>query len=201
MTIPQHAVTIPRHFWLALISEFAKHGSAVERVAYFDGYLTDMAGYPDATPVAVVAALVLPDARLAPGNYEVSATAMSQAGSHLRARRMTRLAQIHTHGNDWVDHSHTDDAHAYSQRIGSLSIVMPRHAITNPTLDECGVHVRTAVGWQRLTSAETQSYVRIEPSLYDYRNPACLEPTSQSIGTFSLFRRWLTALSPLRSRS
>jgi hypothetical protein len=192
MSTPVRTVIIPLDVWTTLLAEFAKHKGGVERVAYLDGYITDMTGHPDETPVSVVASVVLPNAHLTPGSYQVDAAAMSQAGSHLRVRRMVRLAQVHTHGNDWVDHSETDDARAYSQRPGSVSIVVPRHGTKNPTLDDCGIHLRTESGWQRLTSAEAADAVRIEPSLYDHRSPICLKGSGPSTGIFFKFRRLLT---------
>lgn len=171
---------------------FAQHERGVERIAYLDGYLTDMTGYPDETPVAVVAAVVFPDAHVTPGNYRVGAAEMSEAGAHLRGRRMMRLAQVHTHGNHWVEHSSNDDEQAYSQRPGSVSIVVPWHGTRNPTLGQCGIHIRTKDGWQRLGSTEAEDAVRIEPTLYDHRNLTCLETSSPITGIFSKFRRWLT---------
>lgn len=186
------SVIIPHDVWKTMLAEFAKHTGGVERVAYLDGYITDMTGYADETPTGIVASLVFPDAHLTPRNYQVDAAAMSQAGSHLRARRMVRLAQVHTHGNHHVDHSPTDDAQAYSQRPGSLSIVVPGHGTANPGLDDCGIHIRTESGWRRVTSTEAADAVRIEPTLYDHRNPTCLKTSSPSTGIFSRFLRWLT---------
>lgn len=192
MTTSGLTVVIPDHIWHALLVEFAKHGGTVERVAYFDGYVADMTGYPDPAPIGVVASLVLPDATLTPGNYQVTAAAMSEAGTHLRGRRMVRLAQIHTHGNDAVGHSPTDDADAYSQRLGAISIVVPWHAALNPTLADCGIHLRTADGWELLSPAEAAATVSIEPTLYDYRNPTWHKTSQPNTGTFSRWRRWLT---------
>jgi len=191
MSTPLRTIVIPDHLWSTVLAEFARQKGNVERVAYVDGYVTDMAGYPDETPVGIAAAVVIPDAHLTPGNYQVSAAAMSDAGAHLRPRRLARLCQIHTHGNHWVDHSPTDDAEAYSQRPGSVSIVVPWHASRNPTLDECGIHVRTTFGWQRLTASDAADVVRVEPTFYDHRDPTCLKTSSPSTGIFSKFRRWL----------
>jgi hypothetical protein len=126
--------------WSATLEEFSRHKGGVERVAYLDGFAVDRTGFPPtahpATRMAVVSSLVLPDATLAPGNYQVSAEAMSQAGSRLRSFGMPRLIQVHTHGNDWTDHSSTDDSRAYSQRPGTMSIALPRHGRGNPNLSE-----------------------------------------------------------------
>jgi hypothetical protein len=193
-------VLIPDHVWSQVLAELARHGPQVERVAYLDGYLIDDTGYPDVTRDrrnAIVTSIVLPRAELTPGNYHVPASAMSQAGQHLRLQRMTRLAQLHTHGNDWVGHSPVDDAYAYSQQPGAISIVLPYHGRRAPQLHDCGVHVRQPSGWKCLADSAIDDYVRIVPTIYDHRDPQCLTRTIQPrIGIFSRLRAWLTRRRP-----
>jgi hypothetical protein len=186
--------------WSQVLAELARHRPHVERVAYLDGYVIDDTGYPDIAPGsrnAIVTAIVLPRAELTAGNYHVPASAMSQAGHHLRLQRMTRLAQLHTHGNDWVGHSPVDDACAYSQQPGAISIVLPYHGNGAPQLHDCGVHVRQLNGWKRLADSAINDHVRIVPTIYDHRDPQCLTTTIQPrIGIFSRLRAWLTAWRP-----
>ena len=117
-------IRIPEAVWQAVLDLFQRHEPSVERVAYLDGFRIDEAGYPDSAPgeqIFVATTVVVPDAVLSPRNYSVSARAISDAGVHLRTGRMTRVAQVHSHGNDWVEHSRTDDECAYSQRPGAIS--------------------------------------------------------------------------------
>jgi hypothetical protein len=100
-------------------------------VCYFDGIRLGDDG--------VVLTLTIPNAKLFPDHFEVSPDAMSQAGKHLRRFQMKRLLQVHTHPSDWVGHSAWDDAKAYSQMAGALSVVLPSHARARPKLEQSGV--------------------------------------------------------------
>lgn len=185
-------VRIPEALWHATLKVFAAHPPGVERVAYLDGFRIDEAGYPDTPADAdafVATTVVVPDAILSPKNYRVPADAVSAAGRHLRVQRMTRVAQVHSHGNDWVEHSPTDDDRAYSQRPGAVSVVVPYHGTTGPELAECGVHVRTETGWERFPP---HSVIKIIPSVLDHRSTTWALPQNRhrTGGIFFRFREW-----------
>ncbi|MEV0623569.1 hypothetical protein AB0I81_60350 [Nonomuraea sp. NPDC050404] len=194
---------IPEALWKAVLDLFAQHPPGVERVAYLDGYRIDETGYPGTSPghtVYVAVTVVVPDAILRPGNYVVPAEAVSAAGHHLRAERMTRIAQIHSHGDDWVEHSRTDDDRAYSQRPGAISIVVPFHGATRPDVTDCGVHVRTETGWRRVHPA---NFIKIIPSVLDHRSTPWM-PTQDPAptgGIFSRSRAWMGTVLSRRPRS
>jgi hypothetical protein len=163
-------VRIPEALWQTLLDLFAQHEPGVERVAYLDGFRIDEAGYPGVSPddqVYIAVTVVVPDAVLCPRNYIVPADAVSAAGRHLRTERMSRVAQVHSHGNNWVEHSCTDDDRAYSQRPGAISVVVPFHGTTRPEVTECGVHIRTEPGWRRV---RPESVIKIIPSVLDHRS-------------------------------
>lgn len=198
---------VPEAIWAQMLDELARHRPGVERVAYLDGYRLgssrDLDGFEQvATSTAVVTTIALPDAELHPGYFRVSAAAMSKVGAHLRRERMARLAQVHTHGDDWLDHSPIDDEDAYSQRIGSLSLVLPKHAVLRPTLHAAGIHVRERSGWRRLTSAEITESIHIVPSIYDFRERPCLNFPIDTLATQAErsgrhptpWRKWLNLL-------
>jgi hypothetical protein len=196
-------IRIPDAVWQSVLDLFAQHKPEVERVAYVDGFPIDERGYPDVSgddQVYVAATVVVPDALLRPQNYVVPAEAVSQAGRHLRTERMTRVAQIHSHGDDWVEHSHTDDDRAYSQRPGALSIVVPFHGKSRPDINECGVHLRTETGWERVPP---ESVVKIIPSVLDHRSARWAptpEPTPSG-GIFFRFRDWTRSVPTRLVRS
>jgi hypothetical protein len=170
---------IPDQVWAAVLTEFSRERSDVERVAYLDGFRlarnapTDDGHESVATTVGVATTVVVPNARLRPLSFQVSAADMAAAGELLRERGMTRLAQVHTHADDWVGHSPTDDACAYSQRVGSLSIVLPNHARSIDGLDGVGVHVRDRGAWRQLSNAEVLAAIAFVPSLIDLREKTC----------------------------
>jgi hypothetical protein len=156
-------ILIPDGLWASLLDEFARVPPTVERVAFLDGVREG--------DVAFVTTITIPDADLHPGFYDVSAEAMSQAGRHLREHGLARIAQVHTHGGSGCRHSGRDDDKAYSQRVGSVSIVLPHHAARRPGPTEGLVHVRFPDGWVPITPAETVTSIRIIPSLLDFRSP------------------------------
>ncbi len=162
-------LSIPRHIWDEMLEALASTPQGLERVAYIDGYrFRDEKGVTQ----CIATTLTIPDAELRPYNYNVRSEAMSQAGMHLFAYEMVRLAQIHTHGNENINHSPTDDARAYSQLDGALSFVLPHHAINRPDLSEAAIHVRQPEGWIRLSSQVATQLVRIVPSRLDHRKGA-----------------------------
>ncbi len=152
---------IPEAVWQGLLENFDRAPEGVERVAFLDG-----------VPVppglgGVVTTLTVPAAALSPGNYRIGAAEMSAAGKHLRQHRLQRLAQVHTHGGTCTTHSPTDDAMAYSQHLGALSVVLPEHAQEDPDPWDGTVHVRGAAGWTELSRDEAISLIRIVPVQID----------------------------------
>lgn len=154
-------IVVPETLWERMLGEFRQLGPSKECVTYFDGVPTRDGG--------VVTTLTMPDAVLEPRRYRISADAMSQAGEHLRAHRLRRLAQVHTHGDRGVGHSSEDDRRAYSQQDGAVSIVLPYHAKRKPTIADAGVHVREPGGWRRLEPYEISDHLRVVPGFLDFR--------------------------------
>lgn len=169
-------LTIPEPVWRALLDAFATAPSGHERVAYLDGIR-----YRDRTGAqhGIATTVTVPNAVTSPGNFTVSAAAMDQAGDHFDVLGLVRLAQVHTHGNDWVNHSWVDDQRAYSQRDGALSLVLPFHATGLPTLWQAGIHVREPTGWRRVTGEDINNLIRLVPGLIDHRStPWSASPTA-----------------------
>jgi hypothetical protein len=172
-------LTIPDPVWRALLDVFATSLPGHERVAYLDGVR-----YRDRTSTVqgIATTVTVPNAVTSPGNFTVSAAAMEQAGDHFDVLGLVRLAQVHTHGNDWVNHSWVDDQRAYSQRDGALSLVLPYHAAGRPTLWQAGVHVREPAGWRRVTGKEINTLIRLLPGLIDHRStPWSASPTVMKV--------------------
>lgn len=189
-------ILIPDALWNSLLDEFARVAPTLERVAFLDGVREG--------DVAVVTTITIPAADLHPGFYDVSAEAMSQAGQHLRQYGLARIAQVHTHGGPDCFHSRHDDGNAYSQRPGSMSIVLPHHAAWRPGPTEGLVHVRRPSGWVPLHANEAATTIRRVPTLFDFRSPRWIaspivtRETSQAVWRRLLRRAgWLW---PSRSR-
>jgi hypothetical protein len=149
-------IVIPLIFWETLLKRFTADQTNKERVAYFDGVpLGD---------VGVVTTITVPKAERHSNFFRVSAENMSAAGKHLAKHNLRRLAQVHSHGTLCVDHSKVDDERAYSQRLGSLSLVVPRHGKGVRRLNECGVHMRRETGWFRLSDEDIPTVIALVPS-------------------------------------
>ena len=179
---------IPEGLWRHLLAQLARHDHGVERVAYLDGFRLGAVDLDQDDGVAavhqttaVVTTITIPRAELHPGWFAVTADDMRAAGRHLRTLRMTRLAQVHTHGTDYVDHSPTDDADTYSQRVGAVSIVLPNHAADQQHLRGAGIHVRDRTRWRRLSN--TDDIVLFVPDLIDFREASCLDSATDTPAT------------------
>ncbi len=179
---------IPDPLWRQMLAQLARHHHSLERVAYLDGFrlgAIDAAQDDGAVAVrqtaVVVTTITIPNAELHPGWFRVAADDMRAAGRHLRTLGMTRLAQVHTHGTHYVDHSPTDDSETYSQRVGAVSIVLPNHGADQQHLRGAGIHVRDRTGWRRLSPED--DIVTFVPDLIDLREAACLDSATDTPAT------------------
>lgn len=154
-------IVLSQLIWDALLDKSQYPRREVERVAYIDGIACG--------DIAIATTLTLPNAEMHPTYFTVSGKGMSEAGQHFRRFGLQRLAQVHTHPSWDVRHSPYDDENAYSQLEGSTSIVIPHHARHRTDLSECGVHVREASGWRRLSVKEIEHRIRLIPGYLDFR--------------------------------
>jgi hypothetical protein len=155
-------LVIPANIWNTAVAALREPPHDRERIAYLDGPTP-------AHETAAATTLTFPRAEERAGNFSVSARAMSQAGQHLRPFDLMRLAQIHSHPAAWTGHSTYDDEKAFSQRDGAISIVVPHFAGCAPGLADCGVHIRTADGWQELDRRDRSDTICVVPSIVDLR--------------------------------
>jgi hypothetical protein len=185
-------IVIPEQIWTALLDEFARMGDTNERVAFLDGVRVGDKG--------TVTTLTLPNANLAPGFYEISADAMSQAGTHLRQHRLARLAQVHTHGGLRTTHSSWDDELAYSQMEGAVSIVLPEHARLRPWPRDGTVHLKTDAHWTALRPDQAADLIQVVPSQLDFRRPQWTAfPTDTQLPSTGFLRRLTKRIRSLSS--
>jgi hypothetical protein len=179
-------ISIPDFLWERLLDEFARLNDPVERVAYLDGFRVG--------DQKVVTTVTIPDAELHAGYYDVTSAAMSQAGQHFRTYGLARLGQVHTHGGPGCGHSTRDDEAAYSQRIGSVSIVLPYHGQHRPHPTDGSVHIRRHEGWVALDTSQADAAVRLLPSLLDFRSQkwtvsSIATPEPSGTGLFQWIKR------------
>jgi len=154
-------IILPDTLWSRLLDEFRWPRKSVERVAYFDGV--------SAGTDAIITTLTFPNAQLEKSHFRVPPEAMSECGAHFRKFGMVRVAQVHTHPGDWVDHSPYDNQMAYSQHRGAISIVLPKHARKRPQLKDCGLHIRSVSSWERIPPEKADDVIHQIPGLLDFR--------------------------------
>lgn len=160
---------IGENLWERVLDLLLEPAGSVERVGFIDGVVT--------SGISVATTVVVPNASLHGGFYDVSADAMSQAGKHMRRHGLQRIAQVHTHERAWVGHSNRDDTLAYSREDGAISIVVPHHGRQRTPLVACGIHVCEARRWRQLDQPEIDEFFRIVPSELNFRRPAALPST------------------------
>ena len=155
-------ILIPELLWSALFETWGRVLVPIEQVAFLDGI--------EGNRISVVTTLTFPDADCRRQNYAISSQAMSQAGQHLFKLALVRLAQVHTHPGRMIDHSPWDDAHAYSQRPGAVSIVVPEYGRRPSALEQTGIHVRTPSAWSRVPPVQVPHVIGLLPSILDFRS-------------------------------
>jgi hypothetical protein len=154
-------IVVPDALWVRLLDLLLEPRGHVERVGFIDGVVIG--------DMMVATTVVVPDATLAAGHYDVSPEQMSQAGKHLRRHRLQRLAQVHTHEGQWTGHSGRDDRLAYSHDDAAVSIVVPFHARERTAITACGVHVCTGGTWHELNRLEKSELLRVVPGSLNFR--------------------------------
>lgn len=158
-------IVIPANCWQTVVERFTGATGLAENVAFLDGIPLG----PEPVHGGVVTTVTLPEADRQRGGWWVDASQMSTAGRHLRVSRLVRLAQIHTHPGPETKHSELDDALAFSQRPGTISIVLPMHGLTHPGLTDAGIHLRGQDGWRELVGEEVDRHIKVVPSVLDHR--------------------------------
>jgi hypothetical protein len=134
------------------------------------------AGFPTSDGDAIIASVLHPNADRAPGWYEQRDGAEWDAlYSFARPFGMFYLLQLHTHPPGYgTRHSPRDDAGAFIDRVGFVSIVLPDFALRGLDLHgpRTTVHERTTRGWRVWSKAETKRRLLVIPSELDLQSDA-----------------------------
>lgn len=79
---------------------------------------------------------------------------------------LIQIAQVHSHPDDWVDHSRGDDEYAAFKIKGLVSIVVPAYCEQGLLpLTRCGVHRFHDTGFRRLSNNYVKKHFLIDSSL------------------------------------
>jgi proteasome lid subunit RPN8/RPN11 len=74
---------------------------------------------------------------------------------------LTLISAIHTHPEEWVGLSWIDERNQLSSKNGFWSLVAPWYAQEPWSLERFGVHIRSLMGWNTLTSEQVMKHVII----------------------------------------
>lgn len=132
------------------------------------------AGYPTNDGDAVVAAVLHPNAQRTRGWYEQrDGAAWDELYDFGHRHGMYYLLQLHTHPPGLgTRHSPRDNAGAFCDRIGFLSIVVPDFALGGLDLHDSRltVHERVASGWRVWPRTEAQGRLIVVPADVDLQH-------------------------------
>lgn len=167
---------IPENLWSQLENLYLSNSNNLENIAFLDGILFNT--------IAIATSLIIPNAELSPYNYHVSTHDMIECGELIRADRLQRVAQVHTHPSSNVKHSPYDDENAYSHADNAISIVVPHYGRRGTDIKSCGIHLCMDGKWKQVSNKEVE--VQIVPSFKDYRRwPKQLEIDIKAASTDS----------------
>lgn len=97
-----------------------------------------------------------------PLQHKTTRKATAALFAQLRDKKLSIIADVHTHPGDWVDLSWIDKAHPIEYRPGLTAIVLPNYATTEPSLETIGIHSYLGDGqWRQLEGDQAKSKVRI----------------------------------------
>lgn len=129
------------------------------------------AGHPTADGDAVVTSLLHPDAERSEGWYEQrDGIAWDQLYQFGFEHGLYYLMQLHTHPVGYsTHHSPRDDAGAFCDRLGFISIVLPDFALHGIDMrsPRVSVHERTRTGWRLWPHEEAIERISIVPAAID----------------------------------
>jgi proteasome lid subunit RPN8/RPN11 len=104
----------------------------------------------------------LGDDRAGPLRLELSESAKFELYRELNKAGLRLVALLHTHPNEWVEHSFVDARNQICGRVGFWSLVIPWYGREPWQIQAFGIHTRVDRGWRRLRSGEIQRRVHIE---------------------------------------
>ena len=114
----------------------------------------------------VVKAVIAPETVSDFGRVSTSHKANLDFILKLNILGLIQIAQVHSHPDDWVDHSMGDDEYAAFKIKGLVSVVVPRYCKDGLLpLTCCGVHRFDDTGFIRLSNIYVKQHFLIDSSL------------------------------------
>lgn len=124
----------------------------------------------ESVELTVLTTALAPDADHGPGHVFCSEEAVGAAGRAARAQGLGILAQLHTHGRGWTEHSRGDDDLIVMPFEGMLSLIAPWYGHTGlRPLDGLGVHQHQDGQWVAIGARSIREQFRLLPDGLDLR--------------------------------
>lgn len=121
----------------------------------------------------VILLCIRPRASRTRGSFRTTADANAEVIHELAEHRLHLLAQVHSHPDQFVDHSEGDDAGAFMPFENFISIVVPHYGDRGVLpLAQCGVHRMESGVFRRLAKPEVERSLRVVPGVRDLRSSA-----------------------------
>jgi hypothetical protein len=133
---PKHRISCRRDLWLAVTKELDRRGERVHEAGVF------LLGRARGSRREVIEAVYYDD--LDPRAYSTGvcvlhAPAFAKLWGHCRERKLTVVADIHTHGGRAVQ-SRSDKANPMVARAGHIAIILPNFAVAPIPWDQIGIY-------------------------------------------------------------
>lgn len=98
-------------------------------------------------------------------NHRVTMSAIDILFKYLKDKKLSIVADLHTHPHDWVGLSWVDKEHPLEYRMGFLMIVLPNYACGDVSLDNIGVHEYEGdAKWRELLPSKVKQGIIIKES-------------------------------------
>jgi Prokaryotic homologs of the JAB domain len=120
--------------------------------------------------VTILTTTVAPQAETGPGHVHCDRAQMTAVVRAGREHGVALLAQVHSHGRGWIEHSHGDDSMIFMPFGGMLSIVLPWYGRVAPRpIHNLGVHQFQEGRWVAAEAASVATGIALVPAGVDLR--------------------------------
>ena len=156
--IDQFIIEIPGRLWTETIDGLRKRSKGREAACIWAG--SRRSGVQEVKKVFFLDDLV--GVKGFARRHNVSRNAINQLFEMLRDKKLSIIADLHTHPGTWVGLSEVDMSHPLEYRIGIIMAVIPYYAAVPIEIENIGVHEYCGNGrWRQLLPQEVKKKIKI----------------------------------------
>lgn len=183
-SVPQRRLTITQSRYRDLMDELARRGQRRREsgaVLLAPVHLVPLPGAAPSHPHRIRVTEVVYFDDLDPdclkGNIEFSATGFDKLWSYCADRRLTVVADVHTHPGPGVGQSHIDATNPMISAVGHIAIIAPNYAVGRPPVSALGVHTHLGgFRWESAYGSDTSEVLTVRSTWmiwFDHAAHAC----------------------------